>query len=117
MTNEAKFSAFANLVAEKPVLAMSGAHTVREATQSHAELLAALGANGDLLLDCTGVTEADLSFVQMILAAHRSATARGSHFALNAPPAGALRSVLERGGFARPLETDPSSWIASETAP
>jgi len=99
------------------VLALSGDRNVRQAARTHAEVLSALGKPGDLVLDCAGVTEADLSFVQIILAAHRSARAGGRHVTLIAPPEGTLRSVLERGGFAQPGATDPACWTSLVTVP
>jgi anti-anti-sigma regulatory factor len=99
------------------VLALHGEHSVRMATQTAAEVLAALAEPGDLLLDCAGVTGADLSFVQIILAAHRSSGARGKRLSLAASPAAPLRHALERGGFSQPDSTDPACWAALEATP
>jgi anti-anti-sigma regulatory factor len=99
------------------VLALAGAQGVRESAQTMAGVLAALAEPGDLLIDCAGVSEADLSFVQIILAAHRSASARGKRLALAATPAAALRQALERAGFAQPDAADPACWTSRGTAP
>jgi two-component system chemotaxis sensor kinase CheA len=92
------------------VLALQGLQGVREAAHTAAEVLAALAEPGGLLLDCAGVTEADLSFVQVILAAHRSAGARGKRLALAAAPVASLRQALERAGFSQPDAADPACW-------
>jgi two-component system chemotaxis sensor kinase CheA len=99
------------------VLALTGAMSVREAAQTKADVLAALAEPGDLLLDCAGVTQADLSFIQIILAAHRSARALGKRLALAASPVAALRQALERGGFAHPDAADPACWTGQGAAP
>jgi anti-anti-sigma regulatory factor len=101
----------------RQLVALSGDQTVRQSARTHAEILSALGAPGDLVLDCTGVTEADLSLVQIILAAHRSARADGRHVVLSAPPEGALRNALERGGFLDLGATDPACWTSRGAVP
>ncbi len=99
------------------VLVLSGDRCVRQAVQTHDEVLAALRAPGDLVLDCAGITGADLSFVQIILAAHRSARSGGCHVSISAPPEGALRNVLDRGGFVQTSATDPACWISGGAVP
>ncbi len=91
------------------VLVLKGAQTIRQAAQTREAILAALADSGDILLDCAGVEEADLSLVQIILAAQRSAASRSTRLALSEPPAGALRQALARGGFA-PDRADPAAW-------
>jgi len=99
------------------VLALQGTQGVREAAQTAATMLAALAEPGDLLLECAGVTEADLSLIQIILAAQRSAIARGKRLALAASPPAALRQALERAGFAQPDATDPACWASHGATP
>lgn len=99
------------------VVTLTGAHTVRQATQTHADISAVLSGPGNIVLDTTGMTEADLSVIQIILAAQRSAVSRGYRVELAASPAGALRQALERGGFAEPGATDPARWLAGNDAP
>ncbi len=99
------------------VVKLAGAHTVRQAAQTHADILAVLSGPGDIVLDAAGLSEADLSVIQIILAAKRSAAARDRRLELAAPPAGALRDALERGGFAEPGATDPARWVGQESAP
>jgi anti-anti-sigma regulatory factor len=96
----------------RQVLILAGAQGVRETPQCYADVAAALCAPGDLWLDVSGVTHADLSFIQIIMAARRSAGQRGKGLALCAPAAGALRDALERGGFAAPDAVDPACWAA-----
>jgi multidrug efflux pump subunit AcrA (membrane-fusion protein) len=92
------------------VHSLAGEHTVRQARQTHAGILAALRDHTDIRLECSAVTEADLSLIQIILAANSSAAAAGKRFTLHAPPDGTIRDALERGGFANPGSADPADW-------
>lgn len=80
-------------------LAFEGAMTIRQAAEAHARLCAALAGEGPVTLDVTGVTAADLSFVQLIESARRTLAGHGRDLALTAPANDALRDVLARGGF------------------
>jgi len=97
--------------AKPKIVSVSGARSIREAAQTHADISAALQEPVDICLDCADVTQADVSFIQIILAAHRSAQASGKVLALSAAPEGALLSALQRGGFAQESSTDPGAWI------
>jgi hypothetical protein len=55
-------------------------------------------AHADIVLDCDGVTEADLSFIQLIAACHRSAATEGWRFAVQPSPTGAVLAALTRCG-------------------
>ncbi len=94
-------------------LTLSGRQTIREAAATHAALLSALQVNGDIILACDDITEVDLSFIQMILAARRSATESGRKLTLRQPADGALRQALIAGGLisegALPSR-DPAEW-------
>jgi len=60
---------------------------------------------GPLVVDLDAVTEADLTFVQLIEALRRSATDAGRAVSLAHPAGEAVRDVLQRGGF---LDDDTS---------
>ncbi len=96
------------------MVALSGARSIREAAQTHAEISTALREQADICLDCAGVTQADISLIQIILAGHRSARASGRVLALASAPEGALLGALQRGGFAQVISTDPGAWIGGE---
>lgn len=57
-----------------------------------------------MTLDLSGVTSADLSFVQLIESARASCARQGAAARLAGPADGALRDVLERGGFLDPAD-------------
>jgi len=52
-----------------------------------------------LILDVDAVAETDLTFIQLIESARRKASEAGCTFKLRHPAAGAIREVLQRGGF------------------
>ena len=83
----------------KRVLRFDGSLTLPRADAIRSILAAALDAGAPIAIDCDGATEVDVSFIQLLLAARRSAAHRGAALALAAPAAGALRAALERGGF------------------
>jgi len=99
------------------IVTLSGAQSIRASAQTHADIGAALREQGDVYVDCTDVTEADVSLIQIILAGHRSALANGKVFALSAAPEGALLSALQRGGFAHETSADPGAWVNGESSP
>ncbi|MGH7035184.1 MAG: STAS domain-containing protein [Stellaceae bacterium] len=83
----------------KRVLRFDGSLTLPRAETIRSILAGALDEGGGVAIDCEGATEVDVSFIQLLLAARRSAAHRGASLALAAPAAGALRTALERGGF------------------
>ena len=80
------------------VVRLDGPLTVSTADATKARLMAALDRES-FVVDCTGATEIDLSFVQLVIAARRSAELRGKTIELAAPAAGTLHDVLERCGL------------------
>ncbi len=99
------------------VLAPSGACTLRDVAELRQALLTALRQD-TMVLDCTAVTEVDLSFVQLVLAARNSAGA--NRLTVHAPPAGALAQTLIRGGFCvgadGQVPADPAMWCTQAVA-
>lgn len=86
-------------------LTFDGALILRRADELHASLGAALEPGTPVEIDCSGATEADASFIQMLIAARRTARARAVPFALSAPAGGAVLEALVRGGFFDPTRS------------
>ncbi len=63
----------------------------------------ALGAGVSLAVDLTEVVDADVTLVQLLESARRTAAQSGVAIHLRAPAQGAVLQMLERGGFL----TDP----------
>ena len=81
--------------------------TVRTIAGIRPVLLQALRDQPAVRLDCSAAESVDLSFIQLLLAARRSAQQSGRSFSLAAPAAGALRAALEQGGFLPVGGADP----------
>lgn len=84
---------------------------------AHAELAAALRepGRGPVVVDIGGVTEADLTFIQLLEAARRSAAEADRDLTLAQPAGPAVQEILQRGGF---LDADPSRatfWLQEAT--
>ena len=84
--------------------------TLRDAVQRH----------DHIEIDCSGVSEADLTLIQLLLAARRSAERDGKRLVLSAPAAGALREALETAGFLpvddAPASQDMAFWLEGKKA-
>ncbi len=97
---------------------LAGTATVREAAAIAAELQQALAAPGRLAIDCTSLTDVDLSVVQLLVATHRTAATAGKPLHLIAPTAGPLQALLRQAGFVssdgRPLTPEGQFWINAE---
>lgn len=74
---------------------LSGAITIREIEGARRDLLAKLETRTPLEIDCSGVTEADISLVQLLIAAEKSGVA----IRLTQPYPEAVQQVLARSGL------------------
>lgn len=80
-------------------LRLAGPLTIRRAGELHATLTSALANHESITLDIQGDADADISFVQLAVAAQASARAAGKQLRLARPASGPLLDVLTRGGF------------------
>lgn len=85
---------------------LSGPLTIRRAAELRDTLLTSLTTYRQIVLSLDEDAEADIAFVQLVLAAQASARAAGKDIRLKSPSAGSLRDVLERGGFLAADEAD-----------
>lgn len=99
-------------------LVFGGEQTIRNCAEARDRLLAAIAENDTVVIDCRSLTEADLTLVQTLVAARRSADASGRRLRLSAPVAGPLQDVLRRGGFtggaADACSADDTFWTTVE---
>ncbi|OHB26104.1 MAG: hypothetical protein A2X84_06665 [Desulfuromonadaceae bacterium GWC2_58_13] len=101
------------------MLQVSGEATIQHIQQFKEALVEGLKAQPDLVIDCGQVTEADLSCLQLLCAAHRGSPA----IKLLPEPSSAIRDLIEPSGFARAEEccntADPRGclWVRAVTAP
>ncbi len=89
------------------ICALSGDVTVRECESIRNQLSVALESGVSLVLDCAAITRVDLTFIQLLLAARKSAAAAGVALTLRHPTAGVLAEALARAGIPAP-DADPS---------
>ena len=81
------------------VVDLSGELTIRTVATAHAELSVALEAQAAVSAGIDPEAQVDLTFVQLIESARRTAADTGRAFALAGPAEGALLETLRRGGF------------------
>jgi anti-anti-sigma regulatory factor len=93
--------------ADPRAVLFNGVLTIKNAEEIHAKFLEVLGGSGDIVIDTADADEVDVSFVQLLLAARRSAREQGRALSLSAPAEGLLREVLVRGGF---VAADAAFW-------
>ncbi len=79
---------------------------------AHGILLAALEQNNSITIEIDDLEEVDLTFVQLIESARRSAAEGERSIALRKAAQGAVLQVLQRGGFLDPEERDRTNfWL------
>jgi hypothetical protein len=93
------------LPSDSATVVLGGDLTIRGIAEAHATLLGAFAGDRAVVAEIDPSALADLTLVQLIESARRTAAERGLDFALAGPPRGALVDVLRRGGF---LETPDS---------
>jgi two-component system chemotaxis sensor kinase CheA len=82
------------------VVPLGGALTIATVEATHAQLREALGGAGAIVLDCSQAREVDVTFLQLMVSAQRTAASAGRSVHLAAPPSGVLAEALRRCGFA-----------------
>ncbi len=86
------------------VLVLTGDVTIERAAQLKSALLKAMARFSKIEIDLTGLERADLSLLQIICAAHRSAPGLGVEIDLHGAPSSAFIQTARRAGL---LSTDP----------
>jgi ABC-type transporter Mla MlaB component len=82
-------------------LKLAGNMTIGQAADLKDVLMAALETASELRLDLTGVTEIDLTGLQLLDAAHRSSQARGKRFSIEHGGNRTLLDTIAAAGFQR----------------
>jgi anti-anti-sigma regulatory factor len=80
---------------------LGGRLTIATVQTSKTPLLAALQGGGAVELDCAEGTDFDVSFAQLLEAAHHLADREGVAFTLRQPAPAKLLALLAEGGFLR----------------
>ena len=85
----------------KPVYAVTGKCTVEHAAALRQALLEAVSANTVLSLDVSGVEEADITFLQLLLATALTLEQSGGSLRRHGPVSPAALAAARVSGFAR----------------
>ena len=93
------------------IIEFVGELTIRTIADAHQRLSAALAESSVVKAEVAADAAVDLSFVQLLESARRTARETGVAFDLATPAAGQLREALERGGFLAAPE-DRGFWLA-----
>jgi anti-anti-sigma regulatory factor len=97
-------------------ICFSGAVTIANVGAAHAEILTAFKERRSVVIDLSDVTEADLTFIQLMEAARRSAAEAGIGLTLAHPAGPAVQEILQRGGFLDDAESDRATfWLQEAT--
>lgn len=80
--------------APNAVVSFSGAATIRQTDETAERLKQALDQFDTVEIDCAALTEVDFSFIQVVIAALKSAEGAGKVLVLSAPASGVLLEAL-----------------------
>ena len=100
---------------EPLVVEFAGELTLRTIADAHARLQAAFEAGSAVTARIEADATVDLSFVQLIESARRSARDAGGDFTLAAPAEQGLLETLRRGGFVQ-TESQRAFWLQQQTS-
>ena len=81
------------------VMALGESANIQAIEGIHAAMLEELQAHDDIELDLSPVKDADVSFLQLIVAARKFASDNGNEFRLAGSSGRSLATLLERAGF------------------
>jgi ABC-type transporter Mla MlaB component len=91
-------------------LVLTGDISVKSAQETLSHLKQALAAHSSVALDTSGVTQADVTTVQTLLAARTKAQALGKSLTFKGPPGSKLQAVLDGAGFMNPAQPAAGFW-------
>lgn len=88
---------------QRSTIVCRGSLTISRASFFLKAISSAVSRNTAVVIDCSDVVDVDVTFLQILISARRSAEAQSKHFELSAPADGVLAVALER------LGTSPSN--------
>lgn len=80
-------------------IAFAGPQTIATVEEAHARLCAALARTAEIEIDLAGVAEADLAFIQLLLATRVSVAAAGGRLVWRGADCAAVLGALARAGM------------------
>lgn len=98
-------------------LHVASSAVMRNAADLRQQCIDALAEEGTINIDIADVTDADLSFVQIICALRTAAADAGREVRLRTPAPAPVAALLDRAGFlAAPSPQDLEFWFHGERA-
>ncbi len=102
--------------AETNVLKLNGSWTIERANELKLALLEILNSCERMIIDLEGLTEVDLSSMQLFCSAHRTSLRDGKHLSFHEKKSEAFERLAHEAGFVRALgcHKDPNKeclWI------
>lgn len=89
-------------------IVFEGQQTIACVEEAHARLGAALAQSSDVEIELAGVTEADLAFIQLLLATRASVAASGGRLVWQGADCPAVLEVLARAGVSADRLFEPT---------
>jgi anti-anti-sigma factor len=101
---------------ETNVLKLKGSWTIERANEMKSVLLEMLNSCEHMVIDLEGLTDLDLSTMQLFCSAHRTSLRDGKQLALHERKPQSLKQIVREAGFARTIgcHKDPNKkclWI------
>jgi ABC-type transporter Mla MlaB component len=97
-----------------------GPQTIREIEQTRSAFIAAIHGSHAVTIDCTSVTDVDMTFVQLLISTRKTAISARKTLSFSSPPPNSLLDALTRAGLlGSPDEAplaDDAFWRGRETA-
>ena len=94
--------------------------SIKTVAELRDRLITAIAENDTVVVSAAKATSIDISVLQLLASAHKSAGAAGKTISLHAPNDGALRQALQRSGFVgpagEPLTREGNFWIPTPAA-
>lgn len=84
------------------VVKLQGEMSLRTISEAHSALSSAFAVGGNVIADIRDISDPDLSFVQLLISALRTAQQSGQTFSLSVPADADLQKIIRRGGFNTP---------------
>jgi anti-anti-sigma regulatory factor len=97
-----------------PVLKFDEPLVIQNAEQIRARIADALREDPSTVIDCSAVTEMDLTFIQILIAANRLTQTVGRHFQLSEPAGGVLLETLRRAGILPSDRPEDRFWLKQD---
>lgn len=94
--------------------------SIKTVAELRDQLITAIAENEAIVVSAERATSVDISVLQLLASAHRSAGAAGKTITLQSPSNGVLQQALKRAGFvspdSEPLTREGAFWIPSPAA-